>query len=614
MVGYHYAPQWIPAGFVGVDIFFVISGFLITRYLLEHPQDSLVSFYGRRIRRLFPALVATLATVLLLGLWLLNPGELTTLAEHGLAATVFVSNWLLWHEAGYFDSAALSKPLLHLWSLAIEEQFYLLWPALLWLPHRRLLVGSLVLASLLASVWWTWRDPAGAYYLPLTRFWQLGVGGLLAMAPALRMPGPLRAGWVPGVLLLLSAWGLSADQPYPGWRALLPTLASLLILSEIRAQGANWRILETPWLVRLGLFSYPLYLLHWPLLVFLQLTWHGGAPAPVLLLAALLSVLLAWATWRFLESPLRARHWRTVAPGLLLAMLVVAVAFLGTWRSDGWPSRLATMAAPPPAEALPALREADCSQRYGSQSGYCLVIGDTEPAFALLGDSHAFHLLPGLSDTPLFLQSGLLLQGDNGCPPLLGIERADGVKSCREVHEAVRRVAAIASIRTVLLAARWPMYGDSDDSRHAAFPRVGLLHVNSLPATAPDPVLDGLVATIALLQAAGKEVVLVLAPPELGFEPAQCVYTRPLSFGHAPSCLRRWDDMEQRESDQRRWLPQLRIRFPQLTVFDPAPVLCGAAGCSGRSESGTWLYRDNNHLSLAGSRMTAAAIAEELQR
>jgi len=282
VLAFHAFPRAAPGGFAGVDVFFVISGFLISGILFEALRAghfSFIDFYRRRVRRIFPALILVLAASLGLGWMLLLPDEYRLLGKHALAGAGFLSNIALWREAGYFAPAAEVTPLLHLWSLGVEEQYYLVWPLLLAFFAGRpralpwMIVG-LAAVSFALNVWLTPRAPSAAFYLPLTRFWELMAGSALAYHVHYGSPGRRMADAKAAAGLALVAAGialLSAGRAFPGWWALAPVVGSSLLIAAGPAAWINRRLLSNPVMVYIGLISYPLYLWHWPLLVYARI-------------------------------------------------------------------------------------------------------------------------------------------------------------------------------------------------------------------------------------------------------------------------------------------------------------------------------------------------------
>ena len=346
---FHAFPRILPGGFIGVDVFFVISGFLITGIILddlERGDFSFITFYARRVRRIFPALAVVLTATLVAGWTLLYPGDYMHLARHVVAAAFFGANFLLQHEAGYFGPEAGTQPLLNLWSLGIEEQFYLAWPALLLVAWRWrgskgvfALIAIGVFASFSVSL--ALRDnPVALFYAPHSRAWELLIGAGLAYF--LRRYSPIQGYWaLPAALaLVLAAFLLREHRVVYPWWALVPTLATVVLIATGQTSWIGRSILGAKPVVAIGLISYPLYLWHWPVLWALR-TADRTEPAAVIM-GLVASFLLAWATYAFLERPLR----RGVRPNLrnafiltspvaaaaLCASLVVAV--------DGLPGRM----------------------------------------------------------------------------------------------------------------------------------------------------------------------------------------------------------------------------------------------------------------------------------
>lgn len=339
---FHYFPALLPGGYVGVDIFFVISGFLITRIIageLDRGAFTYAGFYARRVRRIAPALILVVAATLLAGWFILRSDEYAQLGRHVAAAALFLSNFVLWSETGYFEPGTHTKPLLHLWSLAVEEQFYIVWPvvlALVWRYARALripIIAGIVLASLAACILITQDDATAGFYSPLSRLWQLALGGLLAVAAMagrrLSLPADLLA--LAGLGLIGAAFVLfDAFSPYPGWRALLPTCGSALVIAAGPGALLNRWLLSNRPAVWLGLISYPLYLWHWPLISYAYILSEqaGEGLLPRWVRAALLlaAIALAWATYRFVERPVRSR---SRAPMLAPALAAGIPVFLG---------------------------------------------------------------------------------------------------------------------------------------------------------------------------------------------------------------------------------------------------------------------------------------------
>jgi peptidoglycan/LPS O-acetylase OafA/YrhL len=448
---FHYFPSLLPSGYVGVDIFFVISGFLITRIIageLDEGRFTYSGFYGRRVRRIAPALILIVAATVAAGWFILRSDEYAELGRHVAASALFVSNFLLWSEAGYFEPGAHTKPLLHLWSLAVEEQFYIVWPvilALIWRfarPLRVWLILGIVLASAAACILITADNPTAGFYAPWSRLWQLALGGLLAVwtAGGRRLPVPADFLAIAGIGLLAAAFLLlDAYSVYPGWRALLPTCGSALLIAAGPTALFNRLVLANRAAVWIGLISYPLYLWHWPLISFAYIlaeqSGDGLLPRSARALLAVTSIALAWATYRFVERPIRRRPRNPIVVRSLAAGIPVFFA-VGTalYLAGGLPFRTAD--SDPRARFLQhyaRLHTQGLSAAYRSECDFfdwhtkrrrealppsCTAAGAKETWF-LWGDSHAQSL--SLAIRSVLPEGTSLAQvATAGCRPSLG--------------------------------------------------------------------------------------------------------------------------------------------------------------------------------------------------
>ncbi len=339
VVVFHAFPSYAPGGFIGVDVFFVISGYLISRLILESLGKgtfSLAEFYGRRIRRIAPALLLVLIATYVFGAFVLFEDEYRQLGKHIAAGAGFLSNIVLWFETGYFDTAAETKPLLHLWSLGIEEQFYLLWPLVIlvaWKSRIALLIAIvlLVASSFLLSAVGVLSDPVATFYSPQTRFWELLAGSALAWVSlrSAAIPDLTTRNALPllgALLLAVGVMQLSSATPFPGAWALMPVLGAVAIISAGPDAWLNRVVLSHPVLVWIGLISFPLYLWHWPLLSFLNIAEFGAPSRAARVAAVVAAIALAWLTYILVERPVRfGKHGRVK----LVALSLLTLGMLG---------------------------------------------------------------------------------------------------------------------------------------------------------------------------------------------------------------------------------------------------------------------------------------------
>jgi peptidoglycan/LPS O-acetylase OafA/YrhL len=454
---YHGFPRLLPGGFIGVDIFFVISGYLITRIVitdLDRGSFSFASFYARRIRRIFPALIIVLLATLGGGAAILLPDELTSLAKNAIAGALSGGNLMLLSEIDYFDLDARAKPLLHLWSLGIEEQFYLAWPLALWLcpPRwRRVGVCCLVILSFGLSVFLIKTHPAAAFYLPFTRAWELMAGaaitGLAIRSRRLRYLAA-GTGFVGGGAFFLHDTAIAV----PGWAALVPVIGTALTLLGEDAPFSRL-VLAHRWTVFVGRISYPLYLWHWPLLVFAQLyalrTLTTGET--VLVLCAAFS--LAWITYEWIERPIRSHQPRRVVWISLAAMAAIPALALAAMLSPvQLPEEIRQlMTLPPPGEGMRvhACMLSDSDKSFGPDC-----IEHARPLVALWGDSTAGALVPGFRGLQSHANFGLAQLTVSSCPPLL-VKRDNISDDCLAKNLEIVHLLRQARPEIVVLHALW---------------------------------------------------------------------------------------------------------------------------------------------------------------
>jgi len=473
-VNFHGFPLAMPGGFIGVDIFFVISGFLITGIIareLDAQHFSLVGFYNRRIRRIFPALIVVLCAVLVLGwLWML-PAPYAALSRDVAASAAFSANIALLLQSGYFDIESARKPLLHLWSLGIEEQFYLFWPLILMLAARLrwsllAVAAAIALASFVLNVALIGSDPVATFYLPFTRAWELLAGAVLACAwdrfDQSEAASNRRA--VAGVVTIaVAAAVLNVHRAFPGWWALLPVAGGALLLST-PASWINRVCLGWPPLVWIGLISYPLYLWHWPLLVMFAIIKFEPLTLVDTELILLLSVLLAWGTYWFIEKPFRfGRPIPFKAASLAGAMAVVAIAGVVVVAGRGFDFRL-----PPEIRAMADVPEQtaqwrihQCLLDLGHETSFAdeCVDRDRRPLLLLWGDSTAGALMPGLRKAQANRDFGIAQLTASSCIPALNVD-IPATPGCRANNDRVLALARQLKPEIVLLHGTWEKYLD----------------------------------------------------------------------------------------------------------------------------------------------------------
>ncbi len=607
VVLFHAFPAWLRGGFIGVDIFFVISGFLISSILLRELQQgsfSFAGFYARRVKRIFPALVLVMASCLAFGWLALFPDEYQQLGKHVVGGAGFAANFFYWDQVGYFDTAADTKPLLHLWSLGIEEQFYILWPVVLVLAWKRranlLAVAALLaLASFVANAGGIAHYATATFYSPASRAWELLLGAGLACAQArangegIRSPklSPNLLAWA-GVALLAAGLALvTRERQFPGWWALLPALGALLVIGAGPGAWFNRTVLSNRLMVWVGLISYPLYLWHWPLLSFAQIV-ESREPAPFIRTAAvLLAIVLAWLTYRVVERPLRASSGRGKVAALWTLMLATAGLGGAIYLNDGLPARKAVEDNLANHKALVVVEDkaaaAACKQRFGFATiyEYCLMADVAKaPTVVLLGDSHAYHVVAGLTKYYSGIGENLLMLATRH--PYFGID-PDEHPYQKPTGAMLEMALSMPSVKTVVFST----------------------HLRFETALEKRLAVDAARETLRRFLAAGKHVIFMSDVPNLGFDPRSCIKRAGVasSATRLPCAITR-GEWNAQISQHKEILARLAKEFPQVEWFDSAASLCDAAYCHAMID-GRLMFRDADHLSYEGDLLVGRAFA-----
>ena len=617
---YHAFPRWLPGGFVGVDIFFVISGYLISGIIIGGIQQgrfSFADFYARRVKRIFPALALVLLACLAFS-WLaflsgrVFTGTNTLVGKHAAAGAAFIANLVYWRESGYFDADVTLKPLVHLWSLGVEEQFYIVWPPLLILAHRlRLsLAGTIIvlaIASFALNVALVASNPTAAFYLPFTRFWELLAGALLAWR---NLRGGLDAPASPKFANALSAIGLGCcaaamvlidkSRAFPGWWALLPVTSATLMVAAGPQAAINRRLLASPPMVFFGKISYPLYLWHWPLLSFAWIMGDGMPGFPVRVALVLTAILLAWLTTRFVEGPVRFSplHSRRKVQALcgLMGLLVVAGVFGWQKSADLNLSSRQSYAAYFDNTDLGFARRHDLARLYRLDCDFydvfdksvkpainpaCYTPGPGRNVF-LWGDSHAQALNLGLKEA-LPPDATLLQITTSGCSPALHDQQPDNLAACNKSNRFTLQHIAAARPDLVIIAQRFNHEQTDWTALAAELQKHGakkVLLLGPLPQWQPDL----------------WKVVLRDYWPQV---PARIATHRDNAIVATDAALRQ----------------RYGSAAPPLTFASLIGQLCNAEGCVAYTEAGPeqgLLCFDYGHLTPAGSRYIGRTVLAPL--
>lgn len=612
---FHTELDLLPGGFIGVDIFFVLSGFLITNQLsraIEGGQFKFRDFYLRRIRRLVPAYAAVSIVTLIGGYFLLLPKDFVYHVKLTGLAFLSVGNFYIENTSGgYFAAESAEIPLLHTWSLSVEEQFYLVWPALLLLLFRvrdfrvRLcLLGF----GFCGFVWWSqWQavyQPSAAYYLLPARFAELMVGSLLSLAIS-RLPvlNKVLAGGLQLLglgVLVAAAFMFGADTVFPGLNALLISVATALVIYAGLTPGVVSSCLSARPMVLVGQLSYSLYLWHWPVFAYWRYV-EGELSEVDVAVAVFLSSLLATLSWQYVEKPFRYRWRRSFGPSFgylyVLPFAIILLAFIVIDAGDGLPQRFGERQAIIEAiESRPPNYQQRCEPR--SLSGCTNVL--------LIGDSHAQHFGPFVRELAKPADGVFLTtEGSGFCPPVHGlvpVELKDGGQT-KKVNTAcgiknARLLADVSGYEYVVLASYWALPQMRSGNGFYAETAESLLSLEASMMV----LRDGLFSTVQEIVDQGVTPVIIKDAPTITKTVLKCGYKRALYTRFDQSCLiSRSAAMEQRRLTGPMF-EELAAAFPDLRFIDPLPLLCDDDYCDVLIDE-VPVYRDRNHLNATGSEL-----------
>ncbi|MFZ9766968.1 MAG: acyltransferase family protein [Candidatus Limnocylindrus sp.] len=630
---FHAGLPWTPGGFVGVDVFFVISGFLITGKLWRESQQpgglNIARFYAWRIRRLLPAALVAVAVISLVGLIVAAPLDRSELAADGAASALSIANMRFIGSVDYFAATSSPSPFLHFWSLSVEEQFYLVWPALIvflsWRggSARRLFAVLLlgVVASFALSLWLTDASPSRAFYLLPTRVWQLGAGGLLALAGV--MGTSRRAGamaWAGLAVVALAGVVLSAETPYPGLAALLPTAGAVALLYGGAAPSGPVRLLTAAPLRLLGKISYSLYLWHWPLLVLPLLFLERALTGVEIVVAVAAAIVVSWVSWRFVEQPFRygdrsrrATSWSAIRAGVAG---ILSVALFTQGLAAALPSTVVAVQPTPspsgsptasdgpialPQDLAPSLASArDDEERLRGDGCLAFERVTTPPecvygvkgstvTIALVGDSHASHWFPAIEAIALERGWRLLTFVKVSCSfttlPQRNLALKRAYRECTTFNEAtVARLSEIKPALTIIVNRRTFR-----------------------------PIAEGVTPTIAgaalgemVARLPGTTAILV-DTPDPGRDVPACLSKHPSDIR---ACLFTQDDADNREIGV---AERVAAEASGATLIDLTSEICAAWPCSPIAKN-VVIYRDEDHMTETFSRTLATPLGVEIAK
>lgn len=607
VVAYHFGVD-APTGFLGVDIFFVVSGYLITGMVareLDAGTFRFANFYTRRAKRLLPAAYVTLALTMLAAAWLLTSREFIDFGKTMQGAVTFTGNLELLGQSGYFDGAPESKPLLHTWSLAIEEQYYLCLPLLLWLlPRRARLPGLYAIA--LGSLGWCLGVrgslPNDAFYRVEFRAWELCIGSVAAFATSEH--AVVRWLFWPALGAVFGLPWLPLYRPHPGEHALVIDLATAVVL--VRSHPCfnlrSTQRLMRP-LARLGDISYSWYLLHWPPIVLLSAIYQGAVPGWVKLVAALSTLLAAAVMYRLVEQPVRHHPFRFTPKHLAATLTVSSLLFAApcAWRGVAHLEQRASARA----DNVGLDERCDFDTRAYSPLRVC--DSAAAPTLLVWGDSLGMHLASALAKVS---PGGIRQATKLSCGPLLGqapvntkrLTRRWAMDCLRFNQDVLAHLTRSPTIKTVVLASSFERFANPTYGEVVSATDHGEVMAPASVALAR----QGIANTVAALTRLGKRVIVVAPPPSAGFDVGACLER--LAHGQptaGPNAGCHIDDAERRE--RQRYVLALMAeiaRWPEVKLVDLAAPLCDAGVCR-TSQGGRPLYVDDIHLTVEGGMLLA---------
>tara|TARA_R110000751_G_C13773964_1_gene480451 strand:+ start:412 stop:2376 length:1965 start_codon:yes stop_codon:yes gene_type:complete len=624
---YHAGAHWLPGGFVGVDIFFVISGYLICSIILREShagEFSFIRFYERRLRRIIPALLLVLLSTVIVFQVIALPDQAQDAAESGISALLSVSNFYFWRHSGYFAPSSDFLPLLHTWSLAVEEQFYLLFPVVVLLvlkfrlPIKWVFVAG-VIANFAFGYWLSLAKPSVAYYLLPARAWELGIGAILAAGAIPPIKGSLLRELVPALgigLIVFSMVFIHSGMTFPGWVALMPCLGTAMV---IHAGGQSWaaqRLLAARPVVFVGLLSYSLYLWHWPVLVALRIrTATAHLDLPLAALGIVMTFLLAWLSWRYVEMPFRNRRempGRTMlvrlTQGAAALVLVCGVAI----ATNGFSMKLdqAARVALAASKDIDPLRDmcrnvADRSQcKFGPK--------EVPVTYAVIGDSHAATIRPAIAASGLMGDAAGTLFWYGSCPFLDGAEMEHQPSDCADFKADVWAfLQDHPDLETVILAGRLAKVVTGIIPENAgAYPEFFTDAQTVTPSVAENARVfkRAYARTLGRLESLGLNVILLGSLPEPGFDVPRTMALARYNGFQPPQGVR-VSEVAERAGRVDAMLSLIAGQHPGVRFIPVWESFCSGQWCQ-TQQNGVPLYCDDDHLSFrAAATIVAPAIA-----
>lgn len=631
---FHAFPNFLKGGFVGVDIFFVISGFLISNIILSQNKTqsfSWINFYIKRIKRIFPSLIVLLIFLITIGYFFLFSEEYKLLGKHILMSSIFSNNFLLLKETGYFDISSHFKPLLHLWSLGIEEQFYIIWPIIIFIgyQYRQSIFVWMILittASFLINLILVKHASNSAFYLPFSRIWELSIGGITAYlyqnhsSLTIRLYKRNIISLISFSLIIFCILYFNQSILYPSWYALLPTIATALLIF-FQQTFMHQYVLENQLLRLIGLISYPLYLWHWGFLSLAHIFYEGDIPQNVIYFIIFFSFIVSYLCYAWIETPIRRNHNKKFETNIAMFLLtcMVCLGFMGNfiYSQNGFNQRTLNLAQ---AIELKDMNDFSSYQKKMINCNIakkihfpevCLQNKKGQPQYLVWGDSHAEHLFPGLVKKD-HLKNTWRLEKTSNCPPLKDVrahwkgEEDICYQTNLNVLETIKKEK---NIHTVILSSIALFYmneiGIAFEHQGKNSPinfKLEIVTPSEKTLSNKDIFKIGYENTIEALHQMGKNIIIIHDVPELPFMPSQCI-GRPF-FQKNQFCQLNHAQILKQQYEYHLLLRQLKEKYPYIKIYNTINDLCQNNSCK-LKKNGHLIYRDSSHLSLYGSALVS---------
>ena len=640
---FHAGFESFEGGYVGVDAFFVISGYLITSIILTEKETgnfSLINFYERRARRILPALFLVMAASIPFAWWWLVPYDMKDFSESLIAVPTFVSNILFFRsETGYFAPAAELKPLLHTWSLAVEEQYYVLFPLFLlitWKLGKKWIITILsviAIFSLVVSQWGSVNKPEATFYLLHTRGWELIIGVFVAfyLVTKQEIKGNQALSLLGLILVAYSILAFDKQTPFPSLYTLIPTLGIALVILFTSEKTLVYKTLSNELLVGIGLISYSAYLWHHPLFVFARIENWNSNPIVLYFFLSALSFVLAYLSWRFVEKPFRKKgvisRQVIFVSATTISVLFIAFGFSG-YINNGFEHRFKLPASVVESFVL-SDRQTECfPKEYISlpKNWYCKIgVLNAEPSYLVFGDSHGLALLDAFDDVGKEVNRAGVFTGSNGCVPFLGIfllsPTPSAKKNCYELNQKVYKFVAENNIRKVFLVARWSYYTQEVLMNHGGkeMSFIGVNKNSSKDQKSSRLAFEaGLANTVDAFRKLDVELIVTSEVP-LQLRSARNIYYRAYRSAQGSdellNYLSRLSVPLSHHNNLQQYLSELFRQFEskgilKLMSFDQ--VLCNLASCMIGDVDHSYYY-DDDHLGLVGATLSKPIIEKFLR-